>query len=132
MGNRALLRAVQRIAATASRLSSVKFAQFILAAPDVDVDTFRELSVAYGRLSARLSTYVIEIACRSLTVAARIGNHGIVSVGEDICGGRRDGLNSCSSLACHRSRAPQPYRPSLVEISHLEHLEELFDEPIVH
>jgi hypothetical protein len=55
-----------------------------------------------------------ENGCRSTTP---IGNHGIVTVGEDTCGGRRDGFNSCSSLACHRSRAPQPYRPSLATLA---------------
>jgi hypothetical protein len=45
-----------------------------------------------------------------------IGNHGIITVGEDIVGGRRDGLNSCSSLACRRPFAPQPYRPSLATL----------------
>src|SRR6266849_2860704 len=52
--------------------------------------------------------------CRS---TSPIGNHGIVTVGEDMFGGRRDGLNSCSSFACRRSRAPQPYRPSLATLA---------------
>ena len=72
MGNRALLRAVQRIAATASRLSSVKFAQFILAAPDVDVDTFRELSVGL-RSAERTTLYVCD---RDRAVEASQWRHG--------------------------------------------------------
>jgi esterase/lipase superfamily enzyme len=60
MGNRGVLRAVDRIAATSERQSGVRFGQFILAAADVDADKFRELSAAYGRVGTRTTLYVSE------------------------------------------------------------------------
>jgi len=58
MGNRGVLRAVDRIAASAARRSGTPFNQIILAAADVDQDTFRRLSVAYQRVSQRTTMYV--------------------------------------------------------------------------
>jgi esterase/lipase superfamily enzyme len=60
MGNRGVLRAVTRIAANAQRRTAVPFANFILAAPDVDAETFRNLAEAYGQLSYRTTLYVSE------------------------------------------------------------------------
>jgi esterase/lipase superfamily enzyme len=57
MGNRGLLRALQRITATA-RESGVKFGQIILAAPDIDCDTFRNLAHVYERISERTTLYI--------------------------------------------------------------------------
>jgi hypothetical protein len=68
-----------------------------------------------GTVQMRCSTTVrTENGCRS---TSPIGNHGMVTVDKDIFGGGRDGLNSCSCLACRRSRAPQPYRPSLATLA---------------
>jgi esterase/lipase superfamily enzyme len=58
MGNRGLLRAVNRIAAKAQRRSGKPFGQIILAAADVDADTFRMLSAAYGEVARRTTLYV--------------------------------------------------------------------------
>ena len=58
MGNRALLRAVTRIAAAAEHASKVHFGQIILAAPDVDAGVFRQLCEAYGQVSSRTTLYV--------------------------------------------------------------------------
>jgi esterase/lipase superfamily enzyme len=58
MGNRGVLRAVNRIAAAAQERSGVRFGHFILAAADVDADTFRQLSTAYTRLAKRTTLYV--------------------------------------------------------------------------
>jgi esterase/lipase superfamily enzyme/uncharacterized protein YjbI with pentapeptide repeats len=58
MGNRGLLRAVQRIVATAGERSEVRFGQIILAAPDVDAETFRRLATAYARIAERTTLYV--------------------------------------------------------------------------
>jgi esterase/lipase superfamily enzyme len=58
MGNRGLLRAIDRIAATAAERTSTPFDQIILAAADVDQDTFRRLSVAYQRVARRTTMYV--------------------------------------------------------------------------
>jgi esterase/lipase superfamily enzyme len=58
MGNRGLLGAVQRIQAEAAREAGVRFGQVILAAPDVDVDVFREWAVYYPRLADRTTLYI--------------------------------------------------------------------------
>jgi esterase/lipase superfamily enzyme len=58
MGNRGVLRAICRITANAEQLSRVRFKQIILAAPDVDVDVFRQLCGAYSIVSARTTLYV--------------------------------------------------------------------------
>jgi esterase/lipase superfamily enzyme len=58
MGNRGVLRAVERIAATAQERTKVPFGQIILAAADVDADTFRNLSAAYSNVSQRTTLYV--------------------------------------------------------------------------
>jgi esterase/lipase superfamily enzyme len=58
MGNRGLLRAVDRIAATAASRTSTPFNQIVLAAADVDQDTFRRLSVTYKQVAERTTMYV--------------------------------------------------------------------------
>jgi esterase/lipase superfamily enzyme len=58
MGNRGVLRAVNRIAKVAELRSGTPFGQFILAAADVDADTFRQLSVAYSDVARRTTLYV--------------------------------------------------------------------------
>jgi esterase/lipase superfamily enzyme len=58
MGNRAVLRAVNRLGQQAQRRSGARFGQFILAAADVDADTFRHHSGAYGRVARRATLYV--------------------------------------------------------------------------
>jgi esterase/lipase superfamily enzyme len=58
MGNRGLLRAIDRIAATAAKGAKVPFNQIILAAADVDRDTFARLSIAYRSVAQRTTMYV--------------------------------------------------------------------------
>jgi len=58
MGNRGLLRALQRMLSKAETRSSFKFGQVILAAPDVDADVFRDLAAVYPQISARTSLYI--------------------------------------------------------------------------
>ena len=58
MGNRALLRSFQRIATTTAATTPIRFGQVILAAPDVDVDTFKNLARVYEDLSSRTTLYV--------------------------------------------------------------------------
>jgi len=58
MGNRAVLRAVNRIAAEVPQRAGVRFGQFILAAADVDADTFRQNCPAYARVAQRATLYV--------------------------------------------------------------------------
>ena len=55
MGNRALLEAVNRIN---RENPEIEFGQIILAAPDVDVDVFEELSLAYTELSEQTTLYI--------------------------------------------------------------------------
>ncbi len=57
MGNRALLRALQRIAANAETRGKVKFGQIFLAAPDVDRDLFLDLARLYSDYSERTTLY---------------------------------------------------------------------------
>jgi esterase/lipase superfamily enzyme len=57
MGNRGLLRALQRIAADATRRTRVRFGQIILAAPDVDRDLFLDLAHLYPEHCDRCTLY---------------------------------------------------------------------------
>jgi esterase/lipase superfamily enzyme len=58
MGNRGILRAVNRIVSNAQRSSELRFNQFILAAADVDDEVFRKLCVPYATLGERTTLYV--------------------------------------------------------------------------
>ena len=57
MGNRGLLRALQRIAANAETRGRVKFGQVFLAAPDVDSDLFLDLARLYSEHAERTTLY---------------------------------------------------------------------------
>lgn len=57
MGNLGLIRALNR-ATTQASLAGVKFGQIFLAAPDVDADLFKQLAVAYPKISQRTTLYV--------------------------------------------------------------------------
>jgi esterase/lipase superfamily enzyme len=57
MGNRGLLRALQRIAANAQTRGQVKFGQVFLAAPDVDRDLFLNLARLYPEHAERTTLY---------------------------------------------------------------------------
>jgi len=57
MGNRGLLRALQRIAANAETRGQVKFGQIFLAAPDVDRDLFLDLARLYPEHAERTTLY---------------------------------------------------------------------------
>lgn len=58
MGNRGLLRAMQRILAQVQADSDISFGQIFLAAPDVDPDLFQGLAAAYQKLAERTTLYV--------------------------------------------------------------------------
>jgi esterase/lipase superfamily enzyme len=58
MGNRGVLRAVNRIAERAQQRSGMPFGQIILAAADVDADSFRKLSTAYAKVARQTTLYV--------------------------------------------------------------------------
>lgn len=57
MGNRGLLRALQRIAGNAQTSAAVQFGQIFLAAPDVDRDLFLDLSALYSAHAERVTLY---------------------------------------------------------------------------
>jgi esterase/lipase superfamily enzyme len=57
MGNRGLLRALQRIAANAETRGKVRFSQVFLAAPDVDRDLFLDLARLYPEHAERTTLY---------------------------------------------------------------------------
>jgi esterase/lipase superfamily enzyme len=57
MGNRGLLRALQRIAANAATRGKVQFGQIFLAAPDVDRDLFLDLAHLYPQHGTRTTLY---------------------------------------------------------------------------
>ena len=57
MGNRGLLRALQRIAGNAQTRGTVKFGHIFLAAPDVDRDLFLDLARLYPEHSDRTTLY---------------------------------------------------------------------------
>jgi esterase/lipase superfamily enzyme len=58
MGNRGLLRAIQRIMAQATATAGIRFGQVFLAAPDLDAALFRDLAALYPRISERTTLYV--------------------------------------------------------------------------
>ncbi|MEK6405601.1 MAG: alpha/beta hydrolase [Acidobacteriota bacterium] len=57
MGNRGLLRALQRIAANAQIAGKVKFGQIFLAAPDIDRGLFLDLASLYSEHAVRTTLY---------------------------------------------------------------------------
>jgi esterase/lipase superfamily enzyme len=57
MGNRGLLRALQRIAGNAATRGKIKFGQIFLAAPDVDRDLFLDLAALYPEHAERATLY---------------------------------------------------------------------------
>lgn len=78
MGNRGVLRAVNRIAAAAAERTGKPFDQIILAAPDVDADVFRGLCKAYSQVSSRTTLYV---SSRDWAVEAARWLHGFPRAG---------------------------------------------------
>ncbi|ABG51317.1 protein of unknown function DUF900, hydrolase-like [Trichodesmium erythraeum IMS101] len=75
MGNRGLLRAVQRIISQVQTITNIAFGQIILAAPDVDIDLFKELAKGYHQLAERTTLY-ISSKDKALATSALIHQHG--------------------------------------------------------
>jgi esterase/lipase superfamily enzyme len=71
MGNRGLLRALQRIAADAQAHSALRFGQIFLAAPDVDRDLFLDLARLYPQFAQRTTLYASS-ADRAVHLSARM------------------------------------------------------------
>jgi esterase/lipase superfamily enzyme len=78
MGNRPLLRVVAGAIASATEQTGLQFAQVFLAAPDVDVDLFNRLAVAYPKVSQRTTLYV---STNDSAVFTSAGVHGYQRVG---------------------------------------------------
>lgn len=73
MGNRGLLRSLQRIAANTESRSDVKFGQIFLAAPDVDRDLFLSLANLYSQFCDRTTLYASR-ADRALAISSLLHN----------------------------------------------------------
>ncbi len=78
MGNLGLLRALHNASYIAARESGVKFGQIFLAAPDVDVRLFKQLSLVYREIAARTTLYVSNVdvaleASRRFSSSDRVG-----------------------------------------------------------
>jgi esterase/lipase superfamily enzyme len=78
MGNLGLLRALHNASYVAARESGVKFGQIFLAAPDVDVRLFKQLSVVYRDIASRTTLYVSNVdvaleASRRFSSSDRVG-----------------------------------------------------------
>jgi len=58
MGNRAFLRAINELITEVKKDTQLPFSQFFLAAPDIDVRTFKQFSLAYSQCSKRTTMYV--------------------------------------------------------------------------
>ncbi|QDH34299.1 alpha/beta hydrolase [Porphyrobacter sp. YT40] len=89
MGNRGLLGAMNAIVREAAARTDKRFGQIILAAPDVDAQTFRQLASAYETLAERTTLYVSPAdlavrASRLVNGADRIGFTPPVPVIADI------------------------------------------------
>ncbi len=73
MGNRGLLRSLQRIAANAETRGKVKLGQIFLAAPDVDRDLFLDLARLYPDHSERTTLYTSD-GDRAVHISAWLHN----------------------------------------------------------
>ena len=90
MGNRGLLRAMQRILfKVQSDASDISFGQIFLAAPDVDPDLFQGVAEAYKQLAERTTLYVSSkdkalVASRIIHNESRVGFSPPITVVEGI------------------------------------------------
>ncbi|UZH08293.1 MULTISPECIES: alpha/beta hydrolase [unclassified Halomonas] len=58
MGNRGVLRALEKLLVDLGRETGAPFKQFVLAAPDIDVDLFKQLAKTYAKVAERTTLYV--------------------------------------------------------------------------
>lgn len=78
MGNRGLLRALQRVAANAQTRGQLKFGQIFLAAPDVDRELFLDLAHLYPQHAERVTLYASD-ADRAVHASSKL--HGAPRAG---------------------------------------------------
>lgn len=74
MGNRALLRSLQRIMQHAAITGKVPFGQVMLAAPDIDATLFRDLAKVYPQLGQHTTLYVSS-KDKALAASAIVHDH---------------------------------------------------------
>ena len=79
MGNRAVLRALERFDASMLPPGAATLRQIILAAPDVDSDTFRQLADAFKGRAQRVTLYA---SSRDLALKASKAVHGYPRAGD--------------------------------------------------
>jgi esterase/lipase superfamily enzyme len=74
MGSLGLARAIQRITGQAASAGGVRFGQIVLAAPDMEVELFRDLAAIYPSISERTTMYVSK-KDRALRFSKRLQRH---------------------------------------------------------
>jgi esterase/lipase superfamily enzyme len=82
MGNRALTRALEQLAAVMADPAAPSFTEVILTAPDIDADVFRQVAAAFRRAARRVTLYASE-RDRALLASHKV--HGYPRAGD---GGR--------------------------------------------
>lgn len=60
MGNRALTRALEQLAAVMADPEAPSFTEVVLTAPDIDADVFRQVAAAFRRAARRVTLYASE------------------------------------------------------------------------
>jgi esterase/lipase superfamily enzyme len=133
MGNRALMEVLENIH-NHSALTAAKFGQIILAAPDINEQSFRRVAVLYPQLSMRTTLYVcardraleasgrghsnVRIGyCPPVTVAPGIDTIEVTNVSLDLLG---HGYYASAASVLHdmflllRNNVPPAERPSLL------------------
>lgn len=82
MGNRALTRALEQLAALMADPEAPSFSEVVLTAPDIDADVFRQVAAAFRRAARRVTLYASE-RDRALQASHKV--HGYPRAGD---GGR--------------------------------------------
>jgi len=79
MGNRALTRALEQLAAVMADPDAPSFSEVILTAPDIDADVFRQVAAAFRRAARRVTLYASE-RDRALLASHKV--HGYPRAGD--------------------------------------------------
>lgn len=80
MGNRLVARTMHRVMLSGGSQgeNALKFGQIFLAAPDIDIDTFKDLAQAYPKMSERTTLYISK---RDMALEASAWKHSFARVG---------------------------------------------------
>lgn len=79
MGNRALTRALEQLAAVMADPDAPSFSEVILTAPDIDADVFRQVAAAFRRAARRVTLYASD-RDRALLASHKV--HGYPRAGD--------------------------------------------------